>query len=181
MCARPQRVSADVGKRDAILEKLAAFILAEGLEAATVRAMAKAAGQSDRMLLYYFADKDEIIAEAVTLLAGQLTAILAANSVPQKLRKDPLHAHLDGVVLSDEVWPYLRLWLDLAARAAREDADLSAVAQGLGQGFHQWIESQLATTDPDLRRKEATHIMIGLEGIVVLRAVGMQDLVRELL
>lgn len=181
MCAQRQRASAEVGKRDGILEKLAGFILAEGLEAATLRAMAAAAGQSDRMLLYYFSDKEEIIREAITLLAGQLTAILDANSVPQKLRKEPLHAHLDEVVLSDAVWPYLRLWLDLAARAARDDPHLTALGQGIGQGFHRWIEDQLTTSDPDLRRKEATHIMIGLEGIIVLRAVGMQHLVHELL
>lgn len=181
MNGRWPRVWAEVSKRAAILERLAAFILDEGLEAATLRAMAKAADQSDRMLLYYFTDKEEIIREVMTLLAAQLTAILQENAVPQKLRKEPLHAHLDELVLSDAVWPYLRLWLDLAARAARSDPHLTAVGQAIGQGFHQWIETQLATTDPDLRRKEATHIMIGLEGIVVLRAVGMQDLVRELL
>lgn len=170
-----------MAKRDVILERLADFILDEGVEAATLRAMAKAADQSDRMLLYYFADKEEIIGAAMALLAQQLTEILEANRVPQKMRKEPLHAHLDEVVLSDAVWPYLRLWLDLAARAARNDPHLAVVGQAIGQGFHQWIEGQLVTADPDLRRKEATHIMIGLEGIVVLRAVGMQDLVRELL
>lgn len=181
MCGQWKRASAEVSKRDAILERLAAFILAEGLEAATLRAMAKAADQSDRMLLYYFADKEEIIGAAMSLLAQQLTDILEANRVPQKMRKEPLHAHLDEVVLAEDVWPYLRLWLDLAARAARNDPHLAVVGRAIGLGFHQWIESQLVTADPDLRRKEATHIMIGLEGIVVLRAVGMQDLVRELL
>ena len=168
-------------KRDAILEKLATFVLAEGLDAATLRAMAKAAGQSDRMLLYYFDDKDDIIAAVLGVLAAQLTDILSANSVPEKLNKEALHGQLDQVVLADAVWPYLRLWLDLAARAARNDPHLAAVGQTLGQGFHGWIENQLSTTDPDLRRKEATEIMIGLEGVIVLRAVGMDALVRELL
>lgn len=168
-------------KRDAILARVAAFILAEGLDAATLRAMASAADQSDRMLLYYFADKEEIIGEVLALLAGQLTEILEANRVPEQLGKNDLQAQLDAVVLSDDIWPYLRLWLDLAARAARNDPHLAAVGQAIGHGFHQWIESQLATANVDLRRKEATQIMIGLEGIIVLRAVGMQSLVREVL
>lgn len=171
---------AKVSKRAAILERLAAFILAQGLEAATLRAMAKAADQSDRMLLYYFKDKEEMVAEALALLAGQLTTALEAKKSAQPMTKDRLHDQLDGVVLGDDIWPFLRLWLDLAARAARGDALFEPVSQTLGRGFHGWIESQLATTDPDLRRKHATEIMIGLEGVIVLKAVGMQDLVSEL-
>lgn len=170
-----------MSKRDAILERIAGFILSEGLEAASLRAMAKAADQSDRMLLYYFKDKDQIISETLGLLAGQLTAALEAQRTEKKLRKDALHAQLDAVVLSDEIWPFLRLWLDLAARAARQEPAFVQVGQALGRGFHQWIDSQLATSDPDLRRKEATEIMIGLEGVIVLKSVGMQDLVRELI
>lgn len=170
-----------MSKRDAILGRIAEFILAEGLEAATLRAMATAADQSDRMLLYYFKDKEEIVSETLSLLAARLTEALEAKKSDRKLRKDALHAQLDGVVLSDGIWPFLRLWLDLAARAARQDPLYAPVGQALGHGFHQWIESQLVTTDPDLRRKEASEIMIGLEGIVVLKAVGMQDLVDELL
>ena len=168
-------------KRDAILAHVADFILAEGLDAASLRAMAAAAGQSDRMLLYYFRDKEEIVAAALQLLAARLMQALSALGSDRKLRKEALHAQLDGVVLSEEIWPFLSLWLDLAARAARGDGSFVPVAQALGQGFHQWIEGQLATADADLRRKEATEIMIGLEGIVVLRAVGMRGLVEELL
>lgn len=143
--------------------------------------MAKAADQSDRMLLYYFKDKDEIVSEVMGLLATQLMGLLEANKSQNKLRKDALHAALDGVVLSDEIWPYLRLWLDLAARAARHDPLFAPVGQAIGHGFHAWIEAQLVTSDPDLRRTEATEIMIGLEGVIVLKSVGMQSLVQELI
>jgi AcrR family transcriptional regulator len=175
-----KRATAEVNKRAAILERLADFILIEGLEAATLRAMARAADQSDRMLLYYFKDKEEIITEVLGLLAAQLQAQLAAQAVTAKLPKDHLRETLDAVVLSDRIWPFLRLWLDLAARAARGDPFHAPVGQALGMGFHQWIEGQLATADPDLRRKHATEIMIGLEGVIVLKGVGMQGLVQEL-
>lgn len=181
MGARQRRATPKVSKRDAILERLADFILAEGLEAATLRAMAAAAGQSDRMLLYYFKDKDEILSEVLALLASRLTTKLQTQTAETKLPKDALHAALDDVVLSDDIWPFLRLWLDLAARAARGDPLYAPVGQALGHGFHGWIEGQLVTPDPDLRRKHATEIMIGLEGVVVLKSVGMEPLVRELL
>ena len=168
-------------RRDAILADIADFILARGLDAGTLRAMAMAAGESDRMLLYYFRDKEEIVAAVLQLLSERLLQVLATLGSDRKLRKEALHAQLDAVVLSEELWPFLSLWLDLAARAARGDGFFAPMAQGLSVAFHQWIEGQLATTDPDLRRKEATEIMIGLEGIVVMKAVGMQRLVDELL
>ena len=46
-------------RREAAIERMADHLLAEGLGAATLRPLAAAAGTSDRMLLYYFTDKDE--------------------------------------------------------------------------------------------------------------------------
>ncbi len=170
-----------MGKRAAILERIVEFVLAQGLDAATLRAMAEATGQSDRMLLYYFKDKDEIISETLVALTIRFMAVLMTRKSPISLRKDALHAVLDNVVLSDDIWPFLRLWLDLAARTAHDDLLYQPAGQAIAQGFHQWIEGQLTTVSPDLRRKEATEIMIGLQGVIVLKSVGMQELVRELI
>ena len=48
-------------RREAAIERMADYVLSEGLGAATLRPLAAAAGTSDRMLLYYFADKDELL------------------------------------------------------------------------------------------------------------------------
>ena len=45
-------------KRAALIDKLADHVLADGLLHASLRPLAKAVGTSDRMLLYYFKDKD---------------------------------------------------------------------------------------------------------------------------
>ena len=48
-------------RRTEIVERLADHVLAHGLSASSLRPLAKAAGTSDRMLLYYFADKSEMM------------------------------------------------------------------------------------------------------------------------
>ena len=48
-------------RREAAIERMADHVLSEGLAAGTLRPLAAAAGTSDRMLLYYFADKDELL------------------------------------------------------------------------------------------------------------------------
>ena len=60
-------------RRAAILERIADHILANGLSASSLRPLAKAAGTSDRMLLYYFADKAEIITAALGVVMQPLS------------------------------------------------------------------------------------------------------------
>ena len=57
---------------------MADHLLAAGLTGVNLRALAAAAGTSDRMLLYYFTDKDELLAATLACIAARLTAKLDA-------------------------------------------------------------------------------------------------------
>ena len=65
-------------RRDAIVDRVADYLLAHGLDAATLRPLARAADTSDRMLLYYFPDKQALLAAAADRLSQRLIALLAA-------------------------------------------------------------------------------------------------------
>src|SRR5271168_3927390 len=107
-------------RREAAIERMADHVLAECLAAATLRPLAAAAGTSDRMLLYYFADKDELLTATLARIAARMTAQLDDAIPIGPLRSFP--------VLLEEVWtalsseslkPFMHVWLDLAAGAAR--------------------------------------------------------------
>lgn len=51
-------------KRQLILNQIADHLLAAGLKDASLRHLAAAIGASDRMLLHYFVDKDELMTAA---------------------------------------------------------------------------------------------------------------------
>ena len=53
-------MNAHAVRREDAIERMTDHILLKGLAGATLRPLAAAAGTSDRMLLYYFADRDEI-------------------------------------------------------------------------------------------------------------------------
>ena len=72
-------------KRSDLIDKLADHILAEGLLNASLRPLAKAVGTSDRMLLYYFKDKDELIEAVLNRIAARITVILEQSSPPEPL------------------------------------------------------------------------------------------------
>jgi len=159
-------------RRSALLDRIADYLLAEGLGAASLRPLAKAVGVSDRMLIYYFRDKNALFEAALGQIAARLTAALQAKAAPNPLPSPALRAHLAGLALGEALWPYMRLWLELASLAARGDPLCQSVGERLGRGFLHWIASQLESDDPEA---DAGRLLLELEGAVLLRSVGLQD------
>jgi AcrR family transcriptional regulator len=162
-------------RRTALLDKLADHILAHGLSASSLRPLAKAAGTSDRMLLYYFPDKDALVAATIEVVAARLTAILETHATAGPLPYAALKPVLLDLILTDDLWPYLRLWLEIAARAAQGDALCRMVGEQIGRGFLAWGAAQLDSTDTAAREVEAAQLMVALEGALFLKSVGMED------
>lgn len=73
---RQGRVTKPETRRAEIIERLTDHVLAHGLSASSLRPLAKAAGTSDRMLLYYFKDKAEIISAVLQLISARLLVML---------------------------------------------------------------------------------------------------------
>jgi AcrR family transcriptional regulator len=77
-------------KRAQVIDQLAVHFLNTGLSDTGLRRLAEVAGTSDRMLLYYFANKDELVAAVLAHIAdGQAAALTqlfgTARSAPDKL------------------------------------------------------------------------------------------------
>lgn len=165
-------------RRAAILDRLADHVLAEGLAASSLRPLAQAAGLSDRMLLYYFKDKAEVMAATLEVIAGRLVIVLnGAARAPQPLAR--VLADLPATLLADAVWPYMCLWLDVASLSARGDPFYRAVGERLGRGFLDWGAAQLDSASPEARVTEAATLLVAMEGMVLLKSIGMEDVARR--
>lgn len=137
--------------------------------------MAKAAGTSDRMLLYYFPDKDTLIAAVLEIVAARMTALLDAGKAARPLPYADLHAALIRVVFADDLWPFMRLWLEMASLAALGDPVFRTVGEQLGRGFLAWGAAQLDCPDAATREAEAARLLVSVEGTLLLKSVGMGD------
>jgi AcrR family transcriptional regulator len=162
-------------RRSAIVDRLADHVLAHGLVAASLRPLAKAAGTSDRMLLYYFEDKTEIIGATLQRIAERMTAALAEQAAPQPLPLDALVRRLSTILFDDRFWPYMCVWLELASRAGRGDPLYVPIATAIGQGFLAWGEAQLAAPEPNARARDAAKLLVMIEGMVLVRAIGLGE------
>lgn len=163
-------------KRTDIIQRLTAYVLAQGLSASSLRPLAKAAGTSDRMLLYYFKDKAEIITAVLEQISAQLVEMVGTHAAAEPLPVDALRRKLAGIVFEDALWPYMRIWLDVAARAAMGDPFYRAVGEQIGRGFLEWGKAQLQSDSAAQRDIDAARLLVSIEGMLFLKSIGLDDI-----
>ncbi|HWA63137.1 MAG TPA: TetR/AcrR family transcriptional regulator [Caulobacteraceae bacterium] len=170
-------------QRARVVDQLAAHLLRTGLADASLRQLAGAAGVSDRMLLYYFSDKAEVLAAALervaAQLAGRLEAAVPAGTV---LPASKLIAVAAVLTTEDEMRPYMRLWIEVVAAAARGEAPFVEIARQIAAGFMQWIEARLVPgqpDDPEARQAAAAAILAAIDGLALLEVCAGGDLTKS--
>ena len=162
-------------RRAEIIERLADYVVAHGLSASSLRPLAKAAGTSDRMLLYYFADKAEMMTAALGVIAGRMTALMEARKAPAPLPVEQLQPILLEAILDDEMWPFMRVWLEIASLSAKGDPLYGVVGEQLGRGFLAWGAMQIDAPTDAQRQADAARLLVMAEGLVVLKSIGLGD------
>lgn len=164
-------------RRAAIIEKIADYILAEGLSASSLRPLAEAAGTSDRMLLYYFKDKTDLIAASLGQIAARLANHLQTELSGKRLPYEQLRKKVVRLVLAPGVRPYMRVWLEIAASSGRGDPFFRAVGEQIARGFLAFTEQQL-DAPPAKRRMEALRLLVAVEGTLFLKSVGLDEVAK---
>jgi AcrR family transcriptional regulator len=95
-----------VTRRDELLDLITDHVLEQGLIGLTLRPVAAAVGTSDRMLVYHFGSRDELVAAVVTRTEDRAIAAVAAlppvqgvraavNRLWEAYQTDPLHGCMD--------------------------------------------------------------------------------------
>src|SRR5579871_5560028 len=163
-------------RREATLDTLADHMLAHGLGGSSLKALAAAAGTSDRMLLYYFTDKDDLLAAALGRIAARMTALMDVALPPStRLPYAQLLEALGAALRSPGLRPYMSLWLELAAVAARGGEPHLAVAGRIADGFLAWGAAHLATPPGVDPKAEAARLLATIDGMLLLDAVGRAE------
>lgn len=151
-------------------EAIADHLLKEGLARTGVRRLAAAAGISDRMLLYYFKNKDEVMLAALSALAGRLTGQLdAAIPVGAGLLPGDMFDQAAALIDQPDVRPFLNLWIEATAFAVRRISPYPMIAGALAQGFLTWMEQRLADRSGSTPADDASMLMGMIDGLEIVR------------
>ena len=160
-------------RRDDAVERMADYLLSEGLGAATLRPLAAAAGTSDRMLLYYFTDRDEILSATLHRIAERMLeqldeAVPVGKPRPFRI----LLIEVRAALALDSMKLFMPIWLDLASGAARGLQPHLHIAGELADGFLSWVTSRLKVEARRNHAASAALLLAFVEGVHFFEAIG---------
>jgi AcrR family transcriptional regulator len=76
-------------QRERVLALLAEHLLQTGLAKTSLRQLAAAAEVSDRMLIYYFGSKAEVLSATTELLAARIVAFIRRPGASRLMKRSP--------------------------------------------------------------------------------------------
>lgn len=160
-------------KRAAIIDQVADQLLAHGLKESSLRKLGAAAGTSDRMLLHYFADKEELLEAALTRLTERLIQLLGGARLAP-VPYSSLVPFLAEMMKDARVRPYLRLSLELAALSAGGSGAYAGISRQICDEFFRWIAQSLQVEHEEDRVPVAALAFAVTEGLMVLDALNCE-------
>lgn len=161
--------------RQSLLPLLAAHVLAKGLGQASLRPLARAAGTSDRMLLYHFGSKNALIADLLAFIAANYASALdAALAGDRPTTRSAVISRIIAHTHSPAMQPFLSLWWEIVAGAARGEDSYRAAAYSMMHELLAWLEGQMPVGDPD-PKGGARYLLTLIEGSLMLAAIGHEE------
>jgi AcrR family transcriptional regulator len=165
--------------KDTLLPLLAAHVLEHGLGQASLRPLAKAAGTSDRMLLYHFGTKEALIADLLGFLARSYAAALDAALAGERAQtRGQALARILRHARGEAMQPFMRLWWEIVAGAARGLPGYLPAAEAMMGELLGWLEGQMPQGDPD-PAGGARYLLTLIEGTMMLAAIGHEATARD--
>lgn len=158
--------------RTRLLDAMTVHVLEHGLANASLRPLAKAAGTSDRMLIYHFGSKDGLIEELLLHICAKFTATLQSALPPGRAEsRQACIGELAGVLRSPWAVGSMDAWFDILSAARRGGKVHRQTGYQMMAGFLAWLEHRLPEDDPD-PQAAAACILAAVEGLLVLETVG---------
>jgi AcrR family transcriptional regulator len=158
-------------KKEQIIQHVTQHMVEHGLADVGLRTLAKVAGTSDRMLIYYFETKDALIAAALHAIAENL-ALQFDTMVGQHQRSaETLLTELLQLSNSPHFMLVIRLWFEVVGLAARGQEPYATNAAAIANNWLQWIQSRLEGSHKD----EAMALFAELEGRLMIKLIGIDS------
>jgi AcrR family transcriptional regulator len=165
--------------KESLLPLLAGHVLEHGLGSASLRPLAKAAGTSDRMLIYHFGNKEQLVSDILSYIAEVYSTTLdaAMGETPATTRQEVV-ARILAQGREASMQPFLVLWWEIVAGAARGVSGYREAAESMMGELLEWLEGQMPAGDPD-PKGGARYLLTLIEGSLMLSIVGHARTARE--
>ncbi len=151
-----------------ILDGALAAALDDGLSQLTFGRLAKRLGISDRIVVYYFPSKDDLVSEVIVAMGLQLQQTLAAAFTTPAADHRELMAAAWPVVAMPEADAVFALFFEANGLAAVGREPYRDLVPTLVQTWIEWAAGFIEGA-PEVRRAEAETAIALLDGLLLLR------------
>lgn len=123
--------------RDRLLRLTVDYVLEHGVAELTLRSLGRTIGTNNRMLLYYFGSKEQLIGQALNAASQRFPAFTAAMTAlddPATPLVERLLAAWRGIAMPENL-PFLRLFFEIFGQAAHNPGRFDDFLARVG---HDW-------------------------------------------
>ena len=154
------------------------IVLTEGVSTLSFGRVAKELEISDRMVVYYFPTKAELVTAAVLAIGADLQLMLekAFGSEP-----------LDAKELMRRAWPVLSLkkaqpmfngFFEIIGLASAGQAPYADLAPVLMNGWIDWLATRVNAPTKTRKREVAASIVAQIDGLLMIRRISGEQIAR---
>jgi AcrR family transcriptional regulator len=141
----------------------------EGLSQLTFGRLAKRIGISDRMVVYYFPTKDDLIGEVLVSLGAQLQELLERAFGTERLSADELGRRAWPILTTSNADRIFGVFFEVAGQAAAGIEPYKKFAPILVDSWVEWMLPYIEGTNKTVRRKRTLGLVAQLDGLLLLR------------
>jgi AcrR family transcriptional regulator len=141
----------------------------DGLSQLTFGRLAKRLGISDRMIVYYFPSKDDLITEVVLALGVELQALLAVAFGDDRLPVEQLAMRAWPVLTTRAADRIFGVFFELTGLAAAGIEPFASMAPAALDSWVDWVATYVAGSNKDVRYRRAVGLVAQLDGLLLIR------------
>ena len=154
-------------KRAEIVAAVARHLVLEGFRNSGLRALAASVGISDRMIMYYFPTKEDLVAAALMKVAGDMAESLDRVLPDGRASASQIVEALVASGRRPEIQPTLRLWFEIVGLAMRGEGPYRETARQILAGWEEWIAARLGSQRAHL----AGEVLARIEGELMVSLI----------
>lgn len=152
-----------------ILDEAVEVAVANGLAELTFAKVAAGLGISDRMVVYYFPTKLDLVAGVATRLGAELQQLLAKAFGDERRTPDDLLALAWPVLASRRGDRVFALFFEMIGFASSGQEPYPTMVRGLMDAWRDWLAERVVGERIDVRRRRALSVMARIDGLLMIR------------
>ena len=154
-------------QREAFLSGAVEHVLRHGVATLSLRPLAAALGTSDRMLLYYFGTREQLLTAVLGTVGERLQAQFVATLPADPVSPAALLRGLATALQEPAAEASLRLYVEVSGLAARGQEPHRTVAAAVAEGWSSWLGSRLDVPDGE-RADAAAGVLAVVDGLLLV-------------